>query len=106
MGKRNQKFAICINIYIKMNHQGSSGVVWLLLFALAMIGTGNAVTESKPAEIKRGRAPSKTMVVENLNQAMDICATANVGQRVVVRCQYRCTCGPSMGRLQCLTYCP
>ena len=42
------------------------------------IRTGNAVTESKPAEIKRERAPSKTMVVENLNEAMDICGN-NLG---------------------------
>ena len=37
------------------------------------IRTGNAVLESKPAEMKRNLGPLETMVVENLKDAMDIC---------------------------------
>merc|ERR1711872_193135 len=73
---------------IKMNYQAESGAVWLLLFALAIIRAANAVEE--------------TVVVENWDEANDLCATAKAGH-FVIRCKARCKC--RVGTV-CVPYCP
>merc|ERR1711872_669333 len=74
---------------IKMNYQAESGAVWLLLFALAIIRAANAVEE--------------TVVVENWNEADDLCAHAKAGQHFVIRCKHRCECREGT---VCVPYCP
>merc|ERR1711872_360129 len=74
---------------IKMNYPAESGAVWLLLFALAIIRAANAVEE--------------TVVVENWDEAKDLCATAKAGH-FVIRCKAREIgwVGSILTRIKCL----